>query len=152
MELFQVSSKLVGNFYVEFFMSMTDTIADMLTRIRNAQKSKMISMLVPHSKMKCAVLDVLQNEGYISSYIVTNIDQAKKNIEVSLKYSIHGKATIQEIHKVSKPGKRIYSSIDALPGNYNGMGIYILSTSKGVLSDRQARQLCVGGEIICKVF
>lgn len=133
-------------------MSMTDTIADMLTRIRNAQKSKLVTMLVPYSKMKCAILDVLKEEGYIASYSVIDTKQVKSTIEVCLKYSAQGKPAIQEIQKVSKPGKRIYSSIEALPGYYNGMGIYILSTSKGILSDRRAHQLCVGGEIICKVF
>ncbi|MES2215023.1 MAG: 30S ribosomal protein S8 [Pseudomonadota bacterium] len=133
-------------------MSMTDTIADMLTRIRNAQKSKLVSMYVPHSKMKCDVLEVLREEGYISSYNIIDTEPKKSAIEVSLKYSAQGKPAIQEIQKVSKPGKRIYSSIGSLAGHYNGMGIYILSTSKGVLSDRQARQLCVGGEVICKVF
>ena len=133
-------------------MSMTDTVADMLTRIRNAQKSKLVSMFVPHSKMKCAILEVLKEEGYISSYSVGDTGAVSKEIEVCLKYSAQGKSAIQEIQKVSKPGKRMYSSIDILPGHYNGMGIYILSTSKGVLSDRQARQLRVGGEVICKVF
>lgn len=133
-------------------MSMTDNIADMLTRIRNAQKSKMISMSVPHSKMKCAILDVLREEGYIKSYEVTNVALNIDEIEVGLKYSAQGKPVIQEIKRVSKPGKRAYSSASAMKGYYNGMGIYILSTPKGVLSDREARRLGVGGEVICKVF
>lgn len=133
-------------------MSMTDNIADMLTRIRNAQKSRMISMSVPHSKMKCAILDVLKEEGYIKSYIVSNVAPNIDEIEVDLKYSAHGKPVIQEIKRVSKPGKRAYSSASAMKGYYNGMGIYILSTPKGVLSDREARRLGVGGEVICKVF
>lgn len=133
-------------------MSMTDNIADMLTRIRNAQKSRMISMSVPHSKMKCAILDVLKEEGYIKSYIVSNVAPNINEIEVALKYSVQGKPVIQEIKRVSKPGKRAYSSSSAMKGYYNGMGIYILSTPKGVLSDREARRLGVGGEVICKVF
>lgn len=133
-------------------MSMTDNIADMLTRIRNAQKSKLVTMLVPHSKMKCAILDVLKGEGYIKSYDVIESSPAMKDIEVSLKYSSHGKAAIQEIKRVSKPGKRAYSAAGDMQGHYNGMGIYILSTSKGVVSDREARRLGVGGEVICKVF
>lgn len=133
-------------------MSMTDNIADMLTRIRNAQKSKMISMFVPHSKMKCSILDVLKAEGYIKSYVVNNMSHNINEIEVTLKYSVSGKPVIQEIQRVSKPGKRAYSSSVAMKPYYNGMGIYILSTSKGVLSDRDARRLGVGGEVICKVF
>ncbi len=133
-------------------MSMTDNIADMLTRIRNAQKSKLVSMFVPHSKMKCSILDVLQEEGYITSYDVTNISENIKGIEVNLKYSTQGRPAIQEIKRVSKPGKRMYSAVDSMQGHYSGMGIYILSTSKGVVSDREARRLGVGGEVICKVF
>lgn len=132
-------------------MAMTDTIADMLTRIRNGQKSKLITVSLPHSKMKCAILDVLKDEGYINEYKVEyekNIGQ----IEVGLKYSRGGKPAICEIHRVSKPGKRIYSSIDRLKGYYNNMGIYILSTSKGIVSDREAHSSGVGGEVICKVF
>lgn len=143
-------SRLVGN--REFYMSMTDAIADMLTRIRNAQKAKIIATFVPYSKMKFDALKVLKEEGYISSYDVIKNDSGSIEIEVSLKYSSNGKPAIQEIQKVSTPGKRLYSSIKLLPGHYNGMGIYILSTSKGVLSDRRARELCVGGEVICKVF
>ncbi|MBP7189921.1 MAG: 30S ribosomal protein S8 [Rickettsiaceae bacterium] len=133
-------------------MSMTDNIADMLTRIRNAQKSKLVTMLVPHSKMKCAILDVLKEEGYIRSYDVLDVSSNIRTIEVSLKYSSYGKPAIQEIKRVSKPGKRSYSPAGEMQGHYNGMGIYILSTSKGVISDREARRLGVGGEVICKVF
>jgi small subunit ribosomal protein S8 len=132
-------------------MSMSDNIADMLTRIRNGQKSKLITISLPHSKMKRAILDVLKAEGYIKEYRVVfekNIGQ----IEVDLKYSVNGNPAVCEISKVSKPGKRIYSSISGLGGYYNNMGIYILSTSKGVISDRDAHRLGVGGEIICKVF
>jgi small subunit ribosomal protein S8 len=133
-------------------MSMTDNIADMLTRIRNAQKSKLVSMFVPHSKMKCSILDVLQEEGYISSYDLTDSTGVIKGIEVKLKYSTQGSPAIQEIKRVSKPGKRMYTAADAMQGHYSGMGIYILSTPKGVVSDREARRLGVGGEVICKVF
>jgi len=132
-------------------MSMTDNIADMLTRIRNAQKSKMVSMSVPHSKMKCSILDVLREEGYISSYSVADMGRNIKSIEVDLKYSARGNPAIQEIKRVSKPGKRTYTHA-GMQGHYNGMGIYILSTSKGVLSDRAAHALGIGGEVICKVF
>ncbi len=132
-------------------MSMTDNIADMLTRIRNGQKSKLISISLPGSKTKCAILKVLQEAGYIKSYELST-EQNISQIEVYLKYSIKGKPAIFKIDRVSKPGKRVYSSISKLRGYYNNMGIYILSTSKGVLSDREAHNQKVGGEVICKVF
>ena len=128
-------------------MSMTDNIADMLTRIRNAQKSKLLQVSMPASKLKCAVLEVLKKEGYVLSY-----ESGSGTINVDLKYSRTGSPAICQIHKVSKPGKRIYSSIANLGGYYNNMGIYILSTSHGVMSDREAKKLNVGGEVICKVF
>mgnify|MGYP001115842061 CR=1 FL=1 len=130
-------------------MSMSDNIADMLTRIRNGQKSKLLNVGLPVSKLKCAVLDVLQKEGYISGY-TKNTEEGV--IDISLKYSRVGDPAICEIHKVSTPGKRIYSAIGALPGYFNNMGIHILSTSHGVMSDREAKKLNVGGEVICKVF
>ncbi|ABV75261.1 30S ribosomal protein S8 [Rickettsia akari str. Hartford] len=132
-------------------MSMTDNVADMLTRIRNAYKSKLINVSFPSSKIKTSILDVLQKEGYIKDYVTTQ----KNNIsyaEVALKYSVNGDASICEIHRVSKPGKRVYSAIKALKGYYNNMGIYILSTPYGVMSDREAHIKNVGGEVICKVF
>ena len=132
-------------------MSMTDNVADMLTRIRNAYKSKLINASFPSSKIKTSILEVLQREGYIKNY--TNIQ--KDNIsytEVTLKYSASGGASICEIHRVSKPGKRVYSAIKDLKGYYNNMGIYILSTPYGVMSDREAHIKNVGGEVICKVF
>lgn len=128
-------------------MTMSDNIADMLTRIRNAQKSKLISVSLPASKMKSNILDVLKDEGYISNFSIT-----ENNITVNLKYSRGGRPAISEIHRISKPGRRLYSSIKDLPGYYNNMGIYILSTSRGVLSDREALSRNVGGEVICKVF
>ena len=130
-------------------MSMSDNIADMLTRIRNGQKSKLLNVAMPASKLKCAVLDVLKGEGYIAGYTFSTED---REISVELKYSRIGKPAICEIHKVSKPGKRIYSPISNLKGYFNNMGIHILSTSKGVMSDRDAKKHNVGGEVICKVF
>lgn len=131
-------------------MSMTDTIADMLTRIRNGQKAKLLNVCLQYSKIKCAILDVLISEGYIVGY-VTNANNMP-SIEIELKYSIDGSPVISEIHRVSKPGKRVYSSINKLKGYYNNMGIYILSTSRGIISDREAYNLKIGGEVICKVF
>lgn len=130
-------------------MSMSDNIADMLTRIRNGQKSKLLNVALPMSNLKCAVLDVLKSEGFIVGYTK---DIEKRAINISLKYSRIGEPAISEVHKVSKPGKRIYSSIEDLPGYFNNMGIHILSTSHGVMSDRQAKKENVGGEVICKVF
>ena len=130
-------------------MSMSDNIADMLTRIRNGQKSKLLNVALPMSNLKCAVLDVLKSEGFIVGYTK---DIEKRAINISLKYSRVGEPAISEVHKVSKPGKRIYSAIEDLPGYFNNMGIHILSTSHGVMSDRQAKKTNVGGEVICKVF
>jgi small subunit ribosomal protein S8 len=128
---------------------MSDNIADMLTRIRNGQKSKLLNVALPMSNLKCTVLDVLKSEGFIVGYTK---DVEKRVIDISLKYSRVGEPAISEIHRVSKPGKRIYSSINDLPGYFNNMGIHILSTSHGVMSDRQAKKVNVGGEVICKVF
>jgi small subunit ribosomal protein S8 len=130
-------------------MSMSDNIADMLTRIRNGQKSKLLNVALPASKLKCAVLDVLKSEGYIAGY-AKNTEE--KTIDISLKYSRVGSPAISEIHRVSKPGKRMYSSIADLPSYFNNMGIHILSTSHGVMSDREAKKLNIGGEVICKIF
>jgi len=133
-------------------MSMTDTIADMLTRIRNGHMTKLMYVSVPFSKAKSSVLDVLQEEGFITGYKVQELRKGIKDIEVALKYSRDGSPAIKKITRVSKPGKRSYTSIADLRGYYNGMGVYILSTSKGILSDRNARSQNVGGEVICKVF
>lgn len=130
-------------------MSMSDNIADMLTRIRNGQKSKLLNVVLPTSKLKCGVLEVLKNEGYIVDYTK---DAEQGTIDISLKYSRVGEPAICEIHRVSKPGKRMYSAIGDLPGYFNNMGIHILSTSHGVISDREAKKQNVGGEVICKVF
>lgn len=134
-------------------MTMSDNIADMLTRIRNGQKSRLISVNIPASKLKCAILDVLVKEGYVSSYSKKDsINTDKAAISINLKYSSIGEPAISEIHRVSKPGKRIYSSITDLSGYYNNMGIHILSTSSGVMSDREAQKMKIGGEVMCKVF
>jgi small subunit ribosomal protein S8 len=134
-------------------MVMTDPISDMLTRIRNAQKAKFLKVSFPHSKVKLDVCKVLHQEGYISDYeILDNDINNHKTIELKLKYIDRGTPAIVSLDKVSKPGKRIYSSIKDLKEYYKGLGIYILSTSKGIISDRDAVKYRVGGEIICKVF
>lgn len=132
-------------------MSMSDTIADMLTRIRNAQAGRLLNVILPYSKIKNDILKVLKAEGYINEFQVT-LNTKKSFLQIELKYTPNGKPAISEIHRVSKPGKRIYSPINKLKGYYNNMGIQIISTSKGVISDREAYSYRVGGEIICKVF
>lgn len=130
-------------------MSMSDKVADMLTRIRNGQGSKLLSVSVIASKFQAAILKVLKDEGYIADFAY---DKTGRFIDVELKYSKLGEPVISEIHKVSKPGRRVYSPVSDLKGYYNYMGIYILSTPRGVISDRDARKMNVGGEVICKVF
>ncbi|MDX1924507.1 MAG: 30S ribosomal protein S8 [Rickettsiaceae bacterium] len=132
-------------------MSMTDPLADMLTRIRNGQKARLVSIKCSYSKVKHAVLNVLKEEGYISDFAVEDSGSFKE-LEITPKFSRLGKGAINEIARVSKPGKRYTTSIKDLPSHYNGLGIFVLSTSKGVVSDREARRLGVGGEVICKVF
>lgn len=132
-------------------MSMSDPLADMLTRIRNGQKSKLMYVDCPHSNLKENVLKVLQSEGFINGYTIDESGSFKV-LEIELKFQRNGEGAIKEISRVSKPGKRVASSISKLLPHYNGLGIYILSTSKGVVSDRIARSEGVGGEVICKVY
>jgi small subunit ribosomal protein S8 len=131
---------------------MTDIIADMLTRIRNGQMRKLVSVKAPHSRFREQVLKVLCDEGYIASYNKVNVRKNIDEIVIDLKYSRDGAPVIQEIKKVSKPGRRLYTAIEDLVGFYNDLGVTILSTSRGVISDRTARKEKVGGEIICQVF
>jgi len=130
-------------------MSMTDPIADMLTRIRNGQGARKVSVSMPASKAKEAVAQVLQDEGYISGF-ATDGEGATKELTVELKY-FEGKAVIETIQRTSKPGLRIYRGKDELPKVLGGLGVAIVSTSAGVMSDRQAREKGIGGEVICVV-
>lgn len=132
-------------------MSMTDNIADMLTRIRNGQLARLISVSMPYSKMKESIIAVLTEQGYLESYEVSG-DTVNKEIAVELRYSKDGRPAITEIAKVSKPGKREYVGCKDIKPYYNNLGIQILSTPKGILTDAEAREKGVGGEIICKVF
>jgi small subunit ribosomal protein S8 len=132
-------------------MSIQDPLGDMLTRIRNAQERGKSKVTCPASKLRSRVLDVLKQEGYIRDYSTVQMGKAKAEIEIELKY-FDGTPVIREIHRVSKPGRRIYASVDSLPTVYNGLGISILSTPKGVMSDNEARAQNVGGEVICTVF
>jgi len=129
-------------------MSMSDTIADLLTRIRNAQRANKASVNVPFSKMKLSICSVLQEEGYIESTDVEG--ESKKSINVLLKY-YDGKPVIENISRVSKPGLRIFKSSKDIPSVKNGLGICIVSTSQGVMTDKKARENNYGGEIICFV-
>ena len=131
-------------------MSMTDPISDMLTRIRNAHMRNKNKVTVPPSKLRERVLEVLHKEGYIRGFAVIEKD-GKSEIEVELKY-FDGAPAIKEIGRVSKPGRRVYASVATLPSVFNGLGISILSTPKGVMSDSEARAQNVGGEVLCTVF
>lgn len=128
---------------------MTDPIADMLTRIRNAQKAEKKSVLVPASKTKKAILQVLKDEGYIVDFSDTKLDD-KPAMEVELKY-FEGQPVIVELLRASKPGRRQYSGSNNMPKVSGGLGVAIVSTSKGIMTDRSAREAGVGGEILCYV-
>jgi small subunit ribosomal protein S8 len=132
-------------------MSMTDPLGDMLTRIRNGQQAKKDSILTPASKLRARVLDVLQREGYIRGYSEADVGTATAALRIDLKY-FEGKPAIQHIARVSKPGRRVYSGATELPRIRNGLGIVIVSTPKGVLSDAEAREQNAGGEVLCQVF
>ena len=130
-------------------MSMTDPIADMLTRIRNAQRAEKQSVSIPASKVKAAIAQVLKDEGYVEDFAVRELE-GRPTLEISLKYYA-GKPVIEKIERVSRPGLRIYRPKDALPKVMNGLGVAIVSTSRGVMTDRRARGLGVGGEVLCFV-
>jgi small subunit ribosomal protein S8 len=130
---------------------MSDPLGDMLTRIRNGQRVGKERVLTPASNHREAVLGALEREGYIRGFERRDLGSGKGEIEIELKYS-EGEPVIREISRVSKPGRRVYSSIGDLPRVYNGLGISILSTPRGVLSDSEARVANVGGEVLCKVF
>ena len=132
-------------------MSLTDPIADMITRIRNAQLRTLNTVNIPNSKLRSRILDVLKEEGYISNYKISSDKRNNKFLLVDLKYN-NGVAVIREISRVSKPGRRIYTKADSIPKIQNGLGIAIVSTSKGIMSDNNARLKKIGGEIICRVF
>ena len=129
-------------------MSMQDPIADMLTRIRNGQAANKVAINMPSSKLKVAIANVLAAEGYIESVKV--IEGAKPELEITLKY-FQGKPVVESIQRVSRPGLRIYKRKDELPKVMGGLGVAVISTSKGVMTDRAARQAGLGGEIICYV-
>jgi small subunit ribosomal protein S8 len=131
-------------------MSMSDPIADLLTRIRNAQMAGKPTVLSPSSKIKTAILDVLKQEGYIAGYSISK-DVVKPELTIDLKY-YNGRPVIEELHRGSSPGLRNYKGKDALPKVRAGLGIAIVSTDKGVMTDKAARTAGVGGEVLCTVF
>jgi len=132
-------------------MSFSDPISDMITRIRNAQMRKLPSVNIPNSKFRARILDVLKEEGYISDYKTISDTKTKPSLHVDLKYH-NGIPVIKEIKRISKPGRRIYSKADSLPKVQSGLGMVIISTSMGIMSDNNARLKKIGGEIICRVF
>ena len=130
---------------------MNDPLGDMLTRIRNAQMRGKSTVISPASKLRSWVLDVLQDEGYIRGYSENKLDNGSGELNIELKY-YEGQPVIQEIQRVSKPGRRVCSSVKTMPVVRNGLGISIISTPKGVMTDNAARENNVGGEILCRVF
>ena len=132
-------------------MSFVDPIGDMITRIRNAQMRALNKVSIPNSKFRAKILDVLKQEGYISNYKLLSDTKNKNSLVVDLKY-YNGMPVIKEIKRVSKPGRRIYAKASSIPKIQNGLGLAIVSTSKGIMSDTDARTKNIGGEIICRVF
>ena len=132
-------------------MTISDPVGDMFARIRNAQQRNHPHVMVPSSKFKKFVLDAMEREGFIAGYeTVKNEDTSYDHLKVNLKY-VHGNPVINEINRVSKPGRRIYTRFDSLPRVQNGLGVAIISTSFGILTDNEAREKKVGGEIICNI-
>ena len=132
-------------------MALNDPVGDLITRIRNAQLRSKSKVSTPGSKLRASVLEVLKSEGYIRDYSTVEFGNGRTEFEIELKY-FDGEPVIREIERVSKPGRRVYASVRALPRINNGLGVAIVSTPKGVMADHQARDANVGGEIICTVF
>ena len=132
-------------------MTLMDPIGDMFTRIRNGQMRSLNSIDVPASNFRLQILEVLKSEGFITNFFIEKLENNKKNLKVDLKY-YEGAPVIKEIKRISKPGRRVYSRANSIPRIQNGLGLAILSTPKGVMTDVDARKNNIGGEIICKVF
>jgi small subunit ribosomal protein S8 len=132
-------------------MAMSDPLGDMLTRIRNGQMAAKSAIKAPASKLRANVLEVLRREGYIRGFATVDLGGGKAELSIELKYH-NGEPVIRELRRVSKPGRRIYKGVNDLPSVYNGLGIAIVSTPRGVLSDAEAREARVGGEVLCTVF
>ncbi len=132
-------------------MSMTDPLGDMLTRIRNGGMAHKSFVTAPASNLRANVLEVLKREGYIRNFEKVSVREGVQEFKIELKY-YEDKPVIKQIERVSTPGRRVYSKVKDLPRFYNGLGIYVLSTPSGVMSDHEARQANLGGEVLCKVF
>jgi small subunit ribosomal protein S8 len=132
-------------------MALSDPLGDMLTRIRNGQRANKGAVRTPASRLRRNVLDVLRREGYIRGYETVEHGDGKSEISIELKYH-NGEPVIRELTRVSTPGRRVYAGVKELPSVYNGLGIAIVSTPRGVVSDAEARELRVGGEVLCTVF
>ena len=130
---------------------VNDPLGDLLTRIRNGQSARLSAVSSPASKHRISVLEVLKREGFIRDYSIIKNDNGSAELSVELKYS-EGQPVIKEISRISKPGRRVYSKVTEVPRFYNGLGISILSTPRGVLSDKEALEANVGGELLCRVF
>lgn len=132
-------------------MTIIDPLGDMLTRIRNAQMRRKSRVSTPGSRLRGSVLDVLKSEGYIRDYAKVEFGDGRSEFEIELKY-YEGRPVIRSIERVSKPGRRVYVSVDSMPRVADGLGVTIVSTPKGVMADHTAREQNVGGEVLCKVF
>ena len=132
-------------------MTFVDPIGDMIARIRNAQMRSLNTVKIPNSKFRAKILDVLKKEGYISDFKISSETDNKNILSVALKYD-NGSPVIKEIRRISKPGRRIYAKANSIPKIQNGLGLAIVSTSKGIMTDNDARNQNIGGEIICRVF
>jgi len=132
-------------------MNISDPVADMLTRIRNANTIKSASVLIPFSTLKKAIADVLKESGYIKDYKLIG-EKKKSNIKVYLKYTINNESVISDIKRISKPGRRVYRGMDKLDKVLDGLGISIVSTPKGIMTDHDCRKLKMGGEVLCQVW
>jgi len=132
-------------------MALTDPIGDMFSRIRNGQMRSLNSIEIPSSNFRRNILEILKNEGYIKDYYIEKSENNKINLKINLKY-YEGDPVIKEIKRISKPGRRVYSRANSIPKVMNGLGLAILSTPKGVMTDSDAKKNNVGGEIICRIF
>ena len=132
-------------------MAINDPVGDMLTRIRNAQMRRRGTVSTPGSTLRARVLDVLKSEGFIRDYSTTEFGNGRTEISIELKY-YDGRPVIRSVERVSKPGRRVYASVDTMPRVSDGLGVIIMSTPQGVMADHEARERNVGGEVLCKVF
>lgn len=132
-------------------MAMSDPLGDMLTRVRNGQHARKVTVNCPWARLRESVCAVLKEEGFIENYEVVDLDSNKKDLVITLRYNEEG-GVIRELHRVSKPGRRVYSGAKDMPRYYNGLGVHVVSTPRGVMTDHAARAANVGGEVLCQIF